>query len=186
MLPLFPIFHNTNKIDPQDNKWSSPSSSTSPINDYIKDSPGSISAAIDSDDKASTESLQADTDEDPNESSTSQHHTLRPLRLRPRTLAVSSVPIATKLHQKIKEDEDVHRHLHDSSASFSSLDPNLYLTRWYSPSLPTDATHTLNYQRHRRNLARVNYCELERLDDYDPQSDQTALSSSPLSPLITD
>ena len=158
----------------------------SPINDYIEDSPESISATIDSEDKASAASLQVDTDKDPNESSASQHHTLRSLRSRPRTLAVSLAPIATKLHRKIKVDEDVHRHLDYSPASFPSLDPNIYPTRRHSPSLLTDADHALNFRRHRWNLARVNYCELERLDDYCPQSDQTALSSPPPSPLSTD
>ena len=170
VLPFFPIFQNTNNTNPQDNQCSSLSSSMSPINDYIEDSPESISATIDSEDKASAASLQVDTDKDPNESSASQHHTLHSLRSRPRTLAVSLAPIATKLHRKIKVDEDVHRHLDYSPASFPSLDPNIYPTRRHSPSLLTDANHALNFRRHRWNLARVNYCELERLDDYCPQS----------------
>ena len=92
--PLPDLSEYTNKTNPQDNQRLSPSSSTSPIDD-IEDSPESISTAIGTDDKVSAESLQAGTDEDSHESIVSQHHILRPLRTRPRTLAVSSVPIET-------------------------------------------------------------------------------------------
>ena len=116
-------------------------------------------------DNASTESLQADTDEDPNDSKVSLRHTLCSLRKRPRQPIISSAPSATKQHQTKEQDEAVHRYLDDSSTSISSIEPNLHSTRLYSSSMLTDANIEVKTRRRRRNLSRVNYCELERPDD---------------------
>ena len=149
------------------------------------DSSESINAETDANDNASTESLQADIDEDPDDSKVSHPADTDADADKSTTNSQAntdankiSIPSVTKQHRTKEQDKDVHRHLDDSPASFSSLEPNLHSKRLYSPSMPTTADHEVKPRRRRRNLARVNYCELERPDDEGTWSDPIVLSLS--------
>ena len=166
----------THKTTSQDKQHLSPSSATCTNDVDTDDSPESLHAETDADSNASTESLQADTDEDSNDSKASHHHTLCSLRKIPRQPIVSSAPSATKQHRTKEQDEAVHRHLEDSSVSIASIDPILHSTRLYSPCMLTNANNEVKIRRCRWNLARVNYCELERPDDEGTQCDTIVLS----------
>ena len=72
-----------------------------------------------------------------------------------------------------------HRHLDDSSTSFSTSDPLPRSPRPHPPSPHNDVVLVAKPRRRRRNLARINYCELDQTDADQPCSDLLDLPLTP-------
>ena len=81
----------------------------------------------------------------------------------------SNIPSATKQYRTITQDKTDNRHLDNSFTSFSTSKSLPRSPRPHSTSPQNDVNLVAKPRRHRRNLARMNYCELDQTDAAQPR-----------------
>ena len=94
--------------------------------------------------------------------------------------------ISETINHRTIDDKPNHRHLDDSSTLSSTPESLPRSPRLNSPAPFNDGNLVNKSRRHRKNLPRINYCELEPHDDAQPCSEYLAVASTPAAELCTD
>ena len=94
--------------------------------------------------------------------------------------------ISETINHRTIDDKPNHRHLDDSSTLSSTPESLPRSPRLNSPAPFNDGNLVNKSRRHRNNLPRINYSELEPQDDDQHSSDYLAVASTPAAELRTD